>query len=80
MTHKVKRIVDRFAELKTAIQETALRDTKFRVLCEDYDTVADVIAFWSRSPDVRGPMIVREYAVLLEELEAEIFTRLRRPH
>ena len=80
MTHKVKRIADRFAEIKSAIQETALRDAQFRALCEDYDTVADVIAFWSRSADVRGPMIVQEYAILLEELENEIFARVRHPH
>ena len=80
MTHRVKRIVDRCAEIKSAIQETALRDEQFRSLCEDYDAVADVIAFWSRSTDARGPMIVREYVVLLEELENEIFARIRRLH
>lgn len=77
MTHKVKRIVDRFAELRSAIQEIALRDAQFRSLCEDYDTVADVIAFWSQSSDARGPMIVQEYAVVLEEIENEIFARVR---
>ena len=80
VTHKVKRIVDRFAELQSAIQETALRDVQFRTLCEDYDAIADVLAFWSRSADVRGPMMVQEYAVLLDELENEIFARIRHPH
>ena len=80
MTHKVKRIVDRFAELRSAIQETALRDAQFRTLCEDYDAVADVIAFWARSNDARGPMIVQEYAILLEELENEIFARVKHLH
>lgn len=80
MTHKVRRIVDRFVEIKSAIQETALRDAQFRSLCEDYDAVADVIAFWSRSSDARGPMIVQEYEILLEELENEIFARVRHPH
>ena len=80
MTHKVKRIVDRFAEIRSAIQETALRDAQFRTLCEDYEAVADVIAFWSRSTDVRGPMIVKEYAILLDELENEIFLRVRHLH
>jgi hypothetical protein len=80
MAHKVKRILDRFTELKAAIPQAALRDTQFRSLCEDYDAVADVIAFWSQSTDIRGAMLVREYGMLLDELEAEIFRQLRRPH
>jgi hypothetical protein len=77
MPHKIKRILGRFAELKSEIQEAALRDARLRGLCEDYEAAGDALEFWTRSSDPRRPKMMSEYRDLLAELEAEIFSLMR---
>jgi hypothetical protein len=77
MAHRITRILDRFAELKTEIQEAALRDARFRGLCEDYEAAAEALEFWTNSTDARRPKMISEYRELLGDLEAEIFTLIR---
>ena len=77
MAHKINRILDRFAELKSEIQEAALRDARFRGLCEDYEAAADALEFWTSSTDPRRPKMMSEYRQLLADLETEIFALVR---
>jgi hypothetical protein len=77
VAYKIGHILERFRELQTEIQETALRDVRFRGLCEDYEAAADAFELWSKSTDVRAPKMVREYRQLLTELEAEIFAQVQ---
>lgn len=77
MAHRINRILGRFAELKSEVQEIALRDARFRGLCEDYEAAAEALEFWTHSPDPRGPQMISEYRDLMAELESEIFGQLR---
>jgi len=80
MAHKINRILGRFVELKSEIQEAALRDARFRGLCEDYEAAAEALEFWTKSPDPRAPKMITEYRTLLSDLEAEIFALIRGSH
>jgi len=77
MAHRISRILDRFAELKFEIQEAALRDSRFRALCEDYEAASEALEFWARSADARRTRMMKEYRALLSDLEAEIFSLIR---
>ena len=78
MAHRINRILARFTELKSEIQETALRDARFRGLCEDYEAATEALEFWSRSGDPRRSKMMSEYRELLADLETEIFSLVRR--
>ena len=77
MTHRIGRILGRFSELKSEIQETALRDARFRGLCEDYETATEALEFWTRSSDPRRLKLISDYRNLVADLEAEIFALVR---
>jgi hypothetical protein len=77
MTHKIGRILARFSELKSEIQETALRDARFRGLCEDYEAATEALEFWLQSSDARRLRMIAEYRQLVADLEAEIFALVR---
>jgi hypothetical protein len=77
MAHKIGRILVRFTEHRSAIQETALRDVHFRSSCEDYEAASVALEFWSRSSDSRRPKMVAEYDALVGDLEAEIYGAMR---
>jgi hypothetical protein len=77
MPHKIGRILGRFSELKSEIQETALRDARFRGLCEDYEAATQALEFWIRSSDPRRVKMIDEYRELSADLEAEIFALVR---
>jgi hypothetical protein len=77
MAHRIQRILGRFVELKSEVQQAALRDARFRGLCEDYEAAAEALEFWTQSTDPRRPQMMREYRDLMAELEAEIFALVR---
>jgi hypothetical protein len=77
MSHRIGRILVRFTEHRSEIQETALRDLHFRSSCEDYETAAEALEFWTSSSDPRRPKMVAEYRALVADLEAEIFQLMR---
>lgn len=77
MPHKIGHILGRFRELQAEIQAAAIRDVRFRALCEDYEAAADALEFWSKSPDTRALKMIREYRRLLIELEAEVFAQVQ---
>jgi hypothetical protein len=77
MAHRINRILGRFGELKSEVQQAALRDARFRALCEDYETAAEALEFWTSSTDPRRPQMIREYRDLMTELETEIFGLVR---
>ena len=78
MASQISRILIRFTELKSEIQEAALRDARFRGLCEDYEAAAEALEFWTNSADSRRPRMISEYRGLLNDLETEIFALVRR--
>jgi hypothetical protein len=77
MAHRINRILGRFTELKAEVQQAALRDARFRALCEDYESAAEALEFWTSSTDPRRPQMIREYRDLMAELETEIFALVR---
>lgn len=80
MPHKIGHILGRFRELQVEIQAAAIRDVRFRALCEDYEAAADALEFWSKSTDARSLKMIREYRRLLTELEAEVFAQVQSQH
>jgi hypothetical protein len=77
MGHRIGRILGRFTEHRSAIQEFALRDVHFRSSCEDYEAASAALDYWSRSADPRGRRMVAEYDELVADLEAEIYGVMR---
>lgn len=52
-------------------------DPAFRELCMDFEDASIALRFWQSSPE-QSDERVREYRILLFELEAEIETVLRK--
>ena len=65
-------LFDRFPERKETIKALFKNNESFRTLCEDYCRCADTLKYWNHSLDEDAPARMREYKILLRELEEEI--------
>ena len=49
-----------------------LKDPEFVSLCEDYDDCVNALCYWNRSDAPEAGARVKEYRILVEQLEEEI--------
>ena len=69
------RILEQLPELRTQIIDRLAGDTEFQSLCHDYDRCAEALGRFRDEADVL-PERVREYELLLTELQEDIRTAL----
>ena len=70
--------LNRFPELKEAIQQRFINDPVFREVCGDYAEVLRAQTLLHGSSASSSDCIVEEYRSLLQELETEIYETLQR--
>jgi hypothetical protein len=73
----MKKAIERFPELAHLIGPLAEQSEPFRSLCEDHQLAVETLGtLIARRP--AEDKVVREYRTLVEELEADIATALRK--
>jgi hypothetical protein len=73
------RLIERFPELATAIQDRFHADESFREMCGDYTETLEALERWQASSSPHKAARVQEYRELARALEIEIATALRLP-
>ena len=73
----MERLIRRFPDLATSIQERFHDDPSFREMCSDYGETLEALQRWQASDDPQKAARVEEYRELAEGLELEIVTALR---
>ena len=73
------RLIERFPELATAIQDRFHDDPSFREMCGDYAETLEALERWQASSSPHKAARVQEYRELARALEIEIATALRLP-
>lgn len=79
MDSGLERVIERFPELATSIQDRFHDDPSFREMCSDYAEAGDALQRWQASDDQQKAARVEEYQELNKALEIEIMTALRHP-
>lgn len=69
----LKRIPDRGHIISQAYR----RDNTFKSICDDYQKCAEALEYWNRANHETAPNRVKEYSLLLLELEEQIRDYLR---
>jgi hypothetical protein len=75
----MERLIERFPELATSIQDRFHDDPSFREMCSDYAETLETLQRWQASDDPHRAARIEEYRELAEGLEIEIVTALRSP-
>lgn len=75
----MERIVARFPEHASSIQDRFHEDPSFREMCSDYAEALEALQRWQASDDLRKSARIEEYRELAKALEIEIVTALRLP-
>lgn len=70
-------ILLRFPSQADDIRLAALRDRRFRSLCEDFALALEALARFEARPDAAERKEIPEYRTLVAELEAEVAGYLR---
>ena len=68
-------LMERFPESKDKIKKYLDQDENFKELCENYEDAWKMLQFLSKNEGEKSNMI-KEYKIILEELESEIKCRL----
>ena len=69
-------VLKRFPAFEANIRKLYREDDTFRTICEDYAECSDALQRWSRLQSGEAAVRKREYADLLQDLEAEILQYL----
>ena len=72
MNIKSHHIQERFPDKKHSIELLMVEDSEFLAMCEDYDACVNALRYWSESKEPEARARVREYRVLVQELQKEI--------
>lgn len=75
----LERLIKRFPELATSVQDRLHDDPSFREMCSDYAETLEMLQRWHTSDDPHRAARIEEYRALAEGLEIEIVTALRPP-
>ena len=65
-------VIHRFPHRKDLIKQLFLKSRAFQDICEDYRKCRDALLYLVQSDKDEGSASAKEYALLLNELEAEI--------
>lgn len=71
-------IIERLPQRELDIRRRYGRDAQFRTVCADYEEAAAAFRHWRGLAEQAGGK-AEEYTGILQELEAEILSRLGRP-
>ena len=75
----IRSIVGRLPQRELDIRRRWLCDEDFRSVCMDYEDATSGLRYWQTREAEEKDLMVREYAELMAELEAEILALLDRP-
>lgn len=67
-----RRLLSRFPGREDAIRLAALRDQRFRALCDDLLLAIETLERFEHRPDAAHRVEIPEYRGLIAELEAEL--------
>jgi hypothetical protein len=70
----LEKVLQRFPEYGTLIRRLVLQDKSFRGLCEDYVAACSSLAWFQSAKEARPE--TAEFALLIQQLEEEIFNAL----
>jgi hypothetical protein len=65
-------VIERFPDYKDSILQFFRENQNFQTICDDYRICAESLKRWNQSTSKEAPSRRKEYADLLQELEAEI--------
>ncbi len=69
-------ILNRFPEREKMVKKLFTKNENFQSMCKDYRQCREAFAYWSQ-PDIKNSLMrIKEYAALIEDLEAEIIRYL----
>ncbi len=69
-------VINRFPDRENVLKWLFLKSSDFQGICEDYHKCQDALLHLARSDKVNASALLKEYALLLDELEAEIMEKL----
>jgi hypothetical protein len=69
-------VISRFPDREKTLKQLFLKNTDFQGICKDYRKCQDALIFLARSDKENTSAACKEYALLLNELEAEIMEKL----
>ena len=69
-------VINRFPDREDVLKWLFLKSRDFQGICEDYHKCQDALLHLSRSDKINTSALLKEYALLLDELEAEIIEKL----
>ena len=72
MNDKIHSILKRLPDKSHMIDLLMDKDPEFVILCEDYNDCVNALRYWGQSKAPEAEIRVREYRILVEELEEEI--------
>ena len=72
----VSLVIKRFPEHKGVIQRLSNSNYEFLTLCEDYRMCKEALAHWNISDSDQAPLRIKEYRLLMKELEDEILLNM----
>jgi hypothetical protein len=75
----LERLIKRFPELATSIQDRVHDDPSFREMCSDYAETLEMLQWWQASDNPHRVARIEEYRELAKGLEIEIVTALGLP-
>jgi hypothetical protein len=80
LTHSgLERVIERFPEFASALQERFHADQSLRDICSDYADTIEALQRWEASTAPHRAARIVEYRELAEGLELEIVAALRSP-
>jgi len=69
-------VVRRFPYHKDTIHQFCRENEDFKIMCDDYRLCSEALKGWNQSESEEAPARRKEYAELLQDLEAEILQSL----
>jgi len=69
-------VINRFPDREDVLKWLFLKSRDFQGICEDYHKCQEALLHLARSDKVNASALLKEYALLLDELEAEIMEKL----
>jgi len=69
-------VISRFPDREDVLKWLFLKSADFQGICEDYRKCHDALLHLAKSDKDNASALVKEYALLLNELEAEILETL----
>ena len=69
-------VVKRFPHHKHTIHQFCKENEDFKIICDDYRLCSEALKGWNQSESEEAPARRKEYAELLQDLEAEILQSL----